>query len=344
MNVGPAGVAIVGGAEETAEWVEDRSLEEMIFSVTRDAIADAGLTIDQVDGVVISGNDQLDGRVISCMVSAGPAGGVGKNVTTIASSPEHAFIYGCLRLRAGQGRNVVVVGWSKPSESRFPEHAELVSAEPFILRPHGMNDTVAAALQASMLGADFGEAEARGPSEQGADGDPIVAWPLTRSQLPARADGACALVLATPEWAGGRRAAWVRGIGWSTDRYELGDRDLREMPSLRAAARMAGVEAAPSNGAVEFVEVNAPSAPARRASLAALGVQRPPEDLHVDGSVAAARPAFVAGLLRIRAAAERFRRPADTDQPPPGHAIAASLHGFAGQGAVVVVLAGSPED
>lgn len=133
-------VAVLSIRREATPREESRSLEEMIFGVAHDALADAGLSQAEVDGVVLSGNDQSDGRVISCMTSAGPAGGVDKDVTMIASSGEHALVYGWLRLRSGQGDTVLVIGWGKPSEGVDPDFAELVSAEPYVLRAIGMNE------------------------------------------------------------------------------------------------------------------------------------------------------------------------------------------------------------
>ena len=174
-------VVVTAGHHFAAERVNDRSLEELIFASTSAAIAKAGLTPAQIDSVVISGNDQTDGRIISCMVTTGAVAGVGKNVTTVASGPEHAFAYAVMRLLAGQGSNVLGVGWSKPSESVHPEHAELVSADPFYVRPIGMNRQIAAALQASVDA---------GPPDAGTD---YLAWPLVADPRGAHADGVCAL-------------------------------------------------------------------------------------------------------------------------------------------------------
>jgi hypothetical protein len=56
-----------------------RSLEEMLFDTSTAALKAAGLTAEELDGVVLSGNDQIDGRVISIMASAGPTGGVNRD-------------------------------------------------------------------------------------------------------------------------------------------------------------------------------------------------------------------------------------------------------------------------
>ena len=245
-------VAVLAVHTDVVEREEDRSLEEMIFQATRAALAQAGIDRSGLGGIVLSGNDQIDGRVISCMPSAGPAGGVDLDVTMIASSGEHALVYGYLRLLSGQGQNVLVVGWGKPSESVYPDFAELVSAEPYVLRAIGMNDTLAAALQASTWVTDSGS---------GSGGD-TVSWPLTRDDLPGRCDGVYAAVLAVEgSFEPGRELAWVHGAGWSTDRYELGARDLAVQTSLtKAKEHLASSGLRPDDW--KSVEIAAPSEPA----------------------------------------------------------------------------------
>src|SRR5918997_2027157 len=149
-----AAVAVVGAHHTPLAYrVDDRSLEELVFAAASGALADAGLTRDDIDGVVLATADQMSGRVIESMVVNGAAGGVGQDVTTLASAGEHALVYGYLRLRAGLGRRLLVVAWSKASESVDPRHAERVAAEPFLLRPLGVDAGIAAGLQASAYAA-----------------------------------------------------------------------------------------------------------------------------------------------------------------------------------------------
>jgi hypothetical protein len=320
-------VAVLSIRSDVIEREEDRSLEEMIFQASRDALKQAGLDRFVLDGVVLSGNDQVDGRVISCMPSAGPAGGVDHDVTMIASSGEHALVYGYLRLLSGQGENVLVVGWSKPSESVHPDFAELVSAEPYILRAIGMNDTLAAALQASIW--------AKGAKAEAGD---TVSWPLTRDDLPARCDAVYAAVLAVEgSFESGREIAWVHGAGWSTDRYELGARDLAEQTALKQAASQLASSGVAGADAWTAAEIAAPSEPAVRAAAATLGLAA---GVTVNGSGTLAgspAPAHVAGLARMLAAAGSLDR-ADAWTGRQAVAAGIGLNGFAGQGATVMVF------
>jgi hypothetical protein len=313
-------VAVLSLHSDVVAREEHRSLEEMIFAATSGALAAAGLDRADLDGVVLSGNDQIDGRVISCMPSAGPAGGVDLDVTMIASSGEHALVYGYLRLLSGQGENVLVVGWAKPSESVHPDFAELVSAEPYVLRAVGMNDTIAAALQASTW--------TDGP---GPDPGATVSWPLTADDLPARGDGVYAAVLAVEgSFAPGREVAWVRGAGWSTDRYELGARDLAEQTALKQATAHLLSSGAPGVERWGAVEIAAPSEPAVRASRATLGLAGSVPVNASGGLAQRAAAAHVAGLARLFAAAAAVGE----------HDVVAGIgmNGFAGQGATVMVF------
>ena len=51
-------------------------LEEMAYRTARAALDDAGLTRKQLDHLTIGACDELDGRPISSMLMAAPAGGM----------------------------------------------------------------------------------------------------------------------------------------------------------------------------------------------------------------------------------------------------------------------------
>lgn len=315
-------VAVVSTRTAEVDAADLLSLEEHIFAVTHQVLADAGLTRDALDAVVISANDQTDGRVISCMVAAGPVGGVDHDVTMIASSGDHALIYGYLRLLAGQGSNVLVVGWGKPSESLAPDHAELVSAEPMLLRPIGMNHTIAAGLQASRLGAQ--------PSAEGA----MASWPVSRQDLPARGDVVQAAVLAVEgTFPTGAELAWITGAGWAMGGYEMGARDLADLSLLNSAVTRAVRVGGPSPGEWDVVEVAAPSEPMVRHAVSSLQLD-PGAEVNPSGGLAERQSTpQVAGLGRMIAAIDSVGAASG-----PANAAGIGMQGFASQGVAVMTF------
>lgn len=322
-------VVLTAGHHYSADRVDDRSLEELIFASTSAAIAKARLTPEQIDAVVISGNDQTDGRIISCMVTTGAAAGVGKNVTMVASAPEHAFVYAVMRLLAGQGRNVLVAGWSKPSESVHPEHAELVSADPFYVRPIGMNRQIAAALQASVHA---------GPPEAGTG---YLAWPLVADAAGGHVDGVCAVVLEARKRTDRRPGAVVRGVGWAMDRYDLGDREDSTAGGFVQALQRAVGQAGPTYGPVDSVDAYAVGAPSERRIVDRTVASIGSADTAVHSSDEERNPDFAAGLFTIWRAARRVLP--DASPGPVARAAGIATLGFAAQGTTVVLLSDARE-
>src|ERR1700743_2122052 len=117
--------AVIGLALRPAIAGRDRSLEEMIYDTAQLALADAGLTIEDIDGIVVGCNDQFDGRAISVMMASGSVGGVDRAIMSTPSSSEHAFILGALRVASGQFRTQLVVAWSPTEASSLSEAQRL---------------------------------------------------------------------------------------------------------------------------------------------------------------------------------------------------------------------------
>jgi acetyl-CoA C-acetyltransferase len=333
------------------------------------------MEMDDIGTVVVSGTDQADGRVINCMVASGPAGGVGRDMTGIASAGEHALAYAYLQIQAGLSDVALAVTWSKPSECVAPEHSELVQAEPFFLRPIGMNATVSAALQAGSYVNKHGEqlaeraelvsrrhrqaSEACGETRSTltvdeAEASPYVAWPLRHAELPTPCDQACAMVLmAGDRVTDGTPAAWIRGLGWVTAEYDLGSRDLSKFGALEQAAAAAYAQAGVKDirSEVDLVELQEISAVASFASLEALGLADPGRGanslqwaipaVNPSGGTFIASPPHAAGFMAMLHAAQQVRGRAGNAQltPTPAAAIGAAVHGFAGQGSMVMILA-----
>ncbi len=238
-------------------------LEEALHAVTHAALRDAGIGIEDVDGIVVAACDQLDGRAIAIMMASGSVGGVGRDILATPSSAEHAFVLGALRVRSGIYRTQLVISWS-PLETDDISNVQRLGADPYFHRPLPLDDLSSHALQANAL-----EAKVPGLREaavtvtetnrrQGAIAHPdyspgprekvmiesgkMLRWPITEGMVSAPAFGAVALVLASDDWIAERdnaKTAWVHGMGWATEATFLGDRDMAALPSLRAAAQQA---------------------------------------------------------------------------------------------------------
>ena len=365
--------AAVVGAFQTpyAALVVDQSLEEMIFAATSGALEDAGLTIDDIDAVVLSVSDQGSGRIIESMVTNGAAGGVDKDVTTLASSSEHALCYANLRILAGQSQRVLVVSWGKQSEGVDPTHAELLAAEPFLLRPLGMRAVVAAGLQASQYASrysinhaavvDLRETRARASERafglsdgyfDSASSDKLVVWPLTAADLPRTCDMATAVVLVHPDAVTPKQTpAWVTGLGWATDGYEIADRDLCALQSLRAAAAMALRDRMVEE--FDVVEMTETSTIGSFITAEAIGLEsagngsrivaRTSPVVNPSGGNLYVNPGNAEGFIRMVQAAQQVRGKAGAAQvhPTPRTSVGIGSHGFASQGSAVMTFSSS---
>ena len=370
-------VAVVGISQVGyASAITDRTLEELIFEAATGALADARLAWGELDAVVIGASDLVDGRVISCMVTAPPAGGYMKDLLAVASSAEHAFVLAYMRLAAGLGDTALVAGWSKCSEAPIPQ-VERLSLDPFYRRHVGMDGLVAAALQAGAYrdryrvpdeaaarvvvknrasGARNPHAERRQPvTANDVLASPVVAWPLKALETPPLSDGACALVLARGARAATLRrpAARVSGLGWASETYWREPEDLVNSRALAAATerayRMAGITA--PRREIDVAEVYDVTPYHELMAYEGLDFCDAGEGARFtgDGTVAVnpsggllcANPFFASGLVRVAEAVLQVTGRAGGHQVEGARrAVAHAASGLAGQAHTVVVLEG----
>jgi acetyl-CoA C-acetyltransferase len=243
----------------------------MIYSVSSDALADAHLNIDELESVTLAAHDMMDGRAITTMLNAAPAGAYLKDEIRVAEDGAFALIMACLRVLSGHFTNSLVVSWCKPSEcigDTIHTVANL-SYDPFFYRPFALNDITAYAIQAQGYMHKYGISERHAAQivrKNRANGvknvlshlrseinegdvlksDPI-SYPLKSLDLPPLSDGACAIVISSSKKIKNlkNRCAWIKGFGWLNDTYHCGEKELAELESLSLAAdqayRMAGI-------------------------------------------------------------------------------------------------------
>ncbi len=353
--------AVVGCAIRPAITGRDRSLEEIIYDIAQAALADAGLTIEDIDGIVVGSNDQFDGRAISVMMASGATGGVDRDIMSTPSSSEHAFILGALRVATGQFRTQLVVSWS-PTEASSLSEAQRLGADPYYHRALPLDELSAHALQASALNHVwpnawvFAEnvavknrrhAAAAWPNPPARPGPGKARWPLTERLTTEPVTGAVAMVLAGEDFIrerGFAAPAWIHGMGWATEAAFLGDRDLSVAPALREAARQAYKEAGIDNPASAFdvVEITDATPYAELIAYDALGfcpraeiaarmaegwfAKGGPTPVNLSGGVITFNPVFCTGMIRIAEIANQIRGRAGP------HQVAGAKRGLAHAG------------
>ena len=368
--------AVIGSAIRVPVDTDRLCLEEILYEVTQAALKSAGLTIEQIDGILVGSNDQVDGRAISVMAASGSVGGVDRDILSTPSAGEHAFVMGVLRVASAQYETQLVVAWGGTEASSLSE-VERLGADPYFHRRLPQDDMATYALQANVLvdaqpqvaglvaelvalnrrrGA-LAYPDAAGPVHTAAqinDSTPVC-WPVRDGMLRPPVTGAVALVLASADFvqqAGIANPAWVRGMGWATEAAFLGDRDLAQASALQAALRQAMVDARIDSVAqVDVAEVTGPTPYQELLAYQALGLAGPDQwaavvagtaggpAINPSGGLAAINPVFCGGLVRIAEAAQQVRGQAGAHQASPARtALAHAASGPAMMYQTVVVF------
>ena len=319
----------------------DKNHHELVYPVVRHLLDRVGVSQADVDLLVDSGSDFLDGRGLSTMTIVDALGGHLREECKVEDDGMWSLIYARMRVLAGTSRLALVVSYGKSSESD-PHWQSATVLDPFMGRPIGLDRLSASALQASVYiaagGGDDGAAariaacrhgsaarNRRTPAAMSITEEEIlrqepVMGPLRPAYLPATGDGACALLLAEPSLARRLtdRPVRIAGACSATDTFGLGDRDLVQLSSLRVSADACAARAgwAPSDadvlelaGATPFEEMLICEA------LNVAGSLRADEFLASDsgrrvnpsGGLLGADPVLVTGLVRTVEAAERIR-------------------------------------
>jgi acetyl-CoA C-acetyltransferase len=369
--------AAVGCTVRPAIVGRDRSLEEIIYDISQAALADAGLTVEDIDGIVVGCNDQFDGRAISVMMASGPTGGVDRDIVSTPSSSEHAFVLGALRIASGQFRTQLVVAWS-PTEASSLSEAQRLGADPYFHRALPLDELSAHALQASALNHVWPDARVLAetvavknrrhaavafPNPPAHPGPGPARWPLTEQLTTQPVTGAVAMVLAGEPFVAERgfeRKAWLRGMGWATEAAFLGDRDLTVAPALVEAARQAYSEAGITDPTCfDVVEITDATPYSELIAYDALGLAPRAEiaprmaegwfarggrlPVNLSGGVITFNPVFCTGLIRIAEIANQIRGCAGPHQLPGARlGLAHAGSGFAMQYQSAIVLGAEP--
>jgi len=315
-------VYVRGSAVHRSWAVASMSLPEVIFSTVRRALDDAGVGISDVDSVVLGAHDLTDGRSLSSMVTAPAAGAYGHDEVRLGDDGASAFVVATARVRAGGSRCAIVAAWGRASEGD-PDAIANALFDPFFTRPLGLTEIAVSALRAGAALARYPgygtwreRAAERRAGQEPAGERATAALPLRPHELPVWSDVAAALVLSAEPG-----PVEVRGVGMSTEPYDLGDRDLLGLPALRAASRQALRAAELAIGDIDVLELDgltlfdeALALEAADVVPAGAGMEAIAQrgNVNTDGGFAAGYCAPAMGLVRICEAVRRLKASGNT--------------------------------
>jgi acetyl-CoA acetyltransferase len=340
MPVRIAGVGASSGLDRPGD-----QLESLVFEAASGALADAGRRRSQVDGVCLAASDQLDGRPISSMQLAGPAGGFLKSEVKVGHDGIEALIAAALSIEAGVHETVLAVSWTKASESDWLR-ATALQSNPLYERQVGLHPLAAEGMLAGRFGARYGvdsaaaerlAAACRERAGAAAAEDAPLCWPLRGSLVPRPTDGAVALLLSRDE-------GDVEVAGLAFGAHDPRPSERRDPVAATAAlAERAYAEAGGVDPRRTVIETTDRNAFRFWMSAIGLGFCAPGDDLAVQlageagqrlnpgGGLWASNPVYAAGLQCVAGAVGALRGGA-------GEAIAHSSFGLCGNGDAVVVL------
>ena len=211
-------VGVVGSAQTELRpaWSGAQHID-LISAVVAAVFKGTGLTLDDVDFVIDSGSDVLDGRSISNCGFLGALGAHHKEEARVEEDGLSAALYGVNKIRSGASSIGLIVAYSKPSESDTSLYWA-AQCEPFYQRPVGFGQAAANGIQAQRyLAANsvsevdlarivrrrWSDAKSYGrvaieelPDEDKVLSSPMVAYPLRELMVARPVDGAVAVLIA----------------------------------------------------------------------------------------------------------------------------------------------------
>jgi len=363
-------VAVVGSAQTLlADERPDLQHVDLITEVVTRALKGTGIRVEDIDFVIDSGSDFLDGRSISNCGFLGAMAAHHKEESRVEEDGLWALSYAVNKLTAGPASIGLVIGYSKPSEGDVDAFWSGM-LEPFLQRPVGLTHETAAGLYAQSYLATAGlnaddldvvsdsawrKAAANprvcAPTPSGDDWRSAVASPLRRSDYARPVDGAVAILLAIEEVAEQTTESpvWVTGVGSAIDQHFLAGREPDTLPAagyaLRSALRMAGLASAAD---FDIVEVSATSTVGELMVLEALDVAEPYKAIELyrsddprinpSGGALPADVIMATGLARLHESVLRLARRGEHHDNTARTALVHGTGGFAMQNHCVVTL------
>ncbi len=340
----PNRVAVVACAqtELRAAWSNAQHVD-LISSTVSNLLKGSGVALADIDFVIDSGSDVLDGRSISNCGFLGAMGAHHKEESRVEEDGLWAASYGINKIAAGAAEIGLIIAYSKPSESDVSLfYASQV--EPFYQRPVGFDHLAASGLQAQQYvvrgggrEADFAKVVVR--SWEKASGNPhvavgqvpshdeiaageYVASPLRRHMMSRPVDGCVAILLASADVARRLSATpvWVTGMGSAMDSHAFAVRAPGRVEACEVAAKAAFARSGVDPRTVSLAEVSGSSAAGEMMVLEALGLAKPGQGfeayggstaINLSGGALPADPIMATGLVRLAEACRQMTVPGD---------------------------------
>jgi len=349
-----------------ADRIRDRRLEEMAYFTARAALDDARVARAEIDHVTLAGSDEIDARGISSMLMAAPSGAYLKDEMRVTDSGLAGLHLGAMRVASGHLQLGLVVSWSQTSAAPL-ENIALTRAEPFFLRPVGMNFAISEGLFANAMAQHRGVTErevvervrlrlaaaARNPravrrpafSRAEVEGSPLLAHPLRAGHRAPPTDGAVAMVLASGDWVRAhpqkRPLARIAAIEGAVDRYQFDQERLSRLAvfrdTLHRVLARAGLQ---RPDALDVIELEAQNAWVDIALVSALDAGDA-VSINPSGGTWAQNPSFCTGLVNAAEAVLQVCGRAGAHQVAGARrALAHGSAGFAQQAHGFVVMEG----
>ena len=322
----PLDIGILGWGHTDMVRKTDLSETQLLMDAITKALTPIGLTRTDVDFTCAGSCDYVAGQPFSFVQNIDAVGAwPPKRDSHVEMDGAWALYEAWLRLKHGDIDVAVVMG-SGRSSTADPAYIYPMEMDPYMLAPLGADAVSFAALQArALLDAkkiterEMAEVAARcraagkGNAFAQVTGDfdvdklleaDYVRAPLRRHDLPPITDGAIAMVLATRRKIDelGKPAVWITGIDHRSEAHYPGVRKLTESPSVKLAAKKAGLK----NGDVQVAELQTAFTHEELLLRQVLGLG---DDVEVNpsGGPLVSNPIMATGLIRIAEAARQIR-------------------------------------
>ena len=244
------------------------NLMDFTYRVSKEVLDKAGLKRSEVGCVMIASSDVFHSGLSCANAVDWDGSGAFMIEGTRTEDSMYAVIYACLRILSGHFDTVLVTSIIKGSEN--PDNDTLTGffADPFYMRPLGINETTAAAIQmreylqrykiteeqcAKVAVKNLGNAlfNPYAHIKKRVTVDDVlksgtVSDPLKSLECAPKSEGVASVLLAAEDQAKKftDKPVWIKGFGSSMDHFNLGDRNLLngQLPvAARRAYQMAGI-------------------------------------------------------------------------------------------------------